>query len=189
MDRGAVTVETAMVVTLLFTLAVGVVETSVMVLDKLAVGNATREGARVGALAGSESNADSIIIGVVERALCSQDFGSATKVLVYRAEADGGVPGHNPVADPNYDFVTPGLVNTFEVNGSIACSGGGTAPNFIKTAGTWDPASRDDVFAGGLDELGVLILYTHDDFTGFMPFFGGSTNIEVTVMRLEPRLN
>ena len=43
--RGAAVVETALVITLLFSLVIGGTETAVLVLDQLAVGNATREGA------------------------------------------------------------------------------------------------------------------------------------------------
>ncbi|MBT8208620.1 MAG: pilus assembly protein, partial [Acidimicrobiia bacterium] len=95
-ERGAAVVETALVITLLFSLVIGATETAVLVLDKLAVGNATREGARVGALAGSDSSADTLIVGVVEQALCSQDFGTATKLVIFEAGADGSVPGHLP---------------------------------------------------------------------------------------------
>ena len=179
-------VETALVITLLFTLVMGATETAVLVLDKLAVGNATREGARVGSLAGSESTADTLIVGVVEQALCSQDFGNATKLVIYQAAADGSVPGHNPASDPEYDNLAIANTVTYKANGSFTCSNGNTAPNFVYDVGNWTPATRDDNLAGGLDDLGVLIVYSHDDITGFLPFFEGDAYTEQTVMRLEP---
>ena len=185
-ERGAAVVETALVITLLFTLVMGATETAVLVLDKLAVGNATREGARVGSLAGSESTADTMIVGVVEQALCSQDFGDATKLVIYQAQPDGSVPGHNPASDPEYDSLSVAKTVTYEANGTFTCSNGNTAPNFIYDVGNWTPALRDDDLVGGLDDLGVLIVYSHDDITGFLPFFEGDAYTEQTVMRLEP---
>jgi Flp pilus assembly protein TadG len=185
-ERGAAVVETALVITLLFSLVIGATETAVLVLDQLAVGNATREGARVGALAGSESTADTLIVGVVEQALCSQDFGTATKLVIYEAGADGSVPGHNPAADPEYDNLAIANTVTYEANGTIACANGNTAPNFTYDVGNWSPANRNDTIAAGLDDLGVLIVYSHDDLTGFLPIFSGTSYTQRTVMRLEP---
>ncbi len=185
-ERGAAVVETALVITLLFTLVIGATETAVLVLDQLAVGNATREGARVGALAGSESTADTLIVGVVEQALCSQDFGTASKLVVYQALADGSVPGHNPAADPTYDNLAIANTVTYVASGTIACANGNTAPNFVYSVGNWTPAIRKDTIAAGLDDLGVLIVYSHNDVTGFLPFFGGNDFTQRTVMRLEP---
>ena len=185
-ERGAAVVETALVITLLFTLVIGATETAVLVLDQLAVGNATREGARVGALAGSEPTADTLIVGVVEQALCSQDFGTASKLVVYQAGADGSVPGHNPASDPTYDNLAIANTVTYVANGTFICANGNTAPNFVYDVGNWAPAIRKDTIAAGLDDLGVLIVYSHDDLTGFLPFFGGSDFTQRTVMRLEP---
>lgn len=185
-ERGAAVVETALVITLLFTLVIGATETAVLVLDKLAVGNATREGARVGALAGSDPTTDTLIVGVVEQALCSQDFGGATKLVIYQALADGSVPGHNPVSDPQYDNLAVADTVTYVANGTFTCTNGNTAPNFVYDVGNWTPALRDDNLAGGLDDLGVLLVYSHDDITGFLPFFAGTELSERTVMRLEP---
>jgi hypothetical protein len=185
-ERGAAVVETALVITLLFSLSVGAVETAVLVLDQLAVGNATREGARVGALAGSEASADTLIVSVTEQALCSQEFGDATKLVIYEAGADGSVPGHNPATDPEYDNLAIANTVTYVASGTIACANGSTAPNFVYDVGNWTPAIRDDTVAGGLDDLGVLIVYSHDDITGFLPFFAGTAFTQRTVMRLEP---
>ncbi len=185
-ERGAAVVETALVITLLFTLVIGATETAVLVLDKLAVGNATREGARVGALAGSDSSADTLIVGVVEQALCSQDFGTATKLVVFQAGADGSVPGHNPASDPEYDNLAVANTVTYVANGATSCANGNSAPSFVYDVGNWTPAIRDDNLAGGLDDLGVLIVYSHDDVSGFLPFFAGTAYTEKTVMRLEP---
>ena len=185
-ERGAAVVETALVITLLFSLVIGGTETAVLVLDQLAVGNATREGARVGALAGSEPTADTLIVSVVEQALCSQDFGTASKMVIYQAGADGSVPGHNPATDPEYDNLAIADTVTYKANGTIACANGNTAPNFTYDVGNWTPAVRKDTIAAGLDDLGVLIVYTHDDLTGFLPFFSGTSYTQRTVMRLEP---
>ena len=170
----------------MFSLVIGATETAVLVLDQLAVGNATREGARVGALAGSEPTADTLIVSVVEQALCSQDFGTATKLVIYEAGADGSVPGHNPAADPEYDNLSIANTVTYTANGATACANGSTTPNFTYDVGNWTPSIRQDTIAAGLDDLGVLIVYTHDDVTGFLPFFGGNSYTQRTVMRLEP---
>ncbi len=169
---------------LVLSVAIGMVETALVVLDKLAVGNASREGARVGAIAADDPTADTLIVSVVEKALCSHDFGQATRILVYQSLPDGKVPGH--LGEAAYTTFNPGLVNVFTPNGgSNACSNGNTVPDFSKSAGTWDPAVRDNDLPGGLDELGVLIVFDHDDATGLYPIFE-QTYSEFSVMRLQP---
>lgn len=183
-EKGAAAVETALVLMLVIYLAMGMVETALVVLDKLAVGNASREGARVGAIAAVEPTADDLIIAVVEKALCSHDFGTANRILIYSALANGRVPGH--LGEKAYTTSNPSLVNTFTPNGGTnACANGNIVPDFSKLSGTWNPPGRDALIPGGLDELGVLIVYSHDDVTGLLPVFEG-TYSEFSVMRLQP---
>ena len=115
-----------------------------------------------------------------------QDFGTTSKMVIYQAEADGSVPGHNPATDPEYDNLAITDTVTYKANGTIACANGNTAPNFTYDVGNSYPAVRKDTIAAGLDDLGVLIVYTHDDLTGFLPFFSGTSYTQRTVMRLEP---
>lgn len=187
-EGGVAAVEASIVMSLLIVLSIGIVEGSFLILDQLAVGNATREGARVGAIAGTEPNADDLIIDVVEQALCSLVNGSADKVLIFEADASGSVPGHPSTGDPYYAVYDTGLVNEFTPSGSRTCANGRVVPDFAHVGGSWAPAGRDDQLPG-LDEVGVLVLFSHDDLTGLLPIFQGDTYTQTTVMRIEPEVN
>jgi Flp pilus assembly protein TadG len=177
-DRGATLLETAIVLPMLIMIAIGMAEVGFLVTDHMAVANAAREGARVGAAAGQYTSgsitADTLILRSVEQAVCQVENGEVTFVTIYKAGIDGAVPTN--VALRN--------VYRAPVSGILNCSATGTT-TFVCVSCPWTPASRDNLLPV-VDDVGVLVEFRHDPVVGFFPF---TTSINVSdraVMRIEP---
>lgn len=159
---------------MLILLAIGLAEVGFLVIDFVTVTNAARSGARTGATAAKNPDADTAILEVVEEDICNLQFSdfNTVSVTIYEPEADGSVP------DP------PGsTVNEYTNTGSLAC--GVAGHGFSCSNGCpWVSTGRDNILPT-LDEVGVRITYTHDSVTGFMPWLN-MTLVETAVMQLEP---
>ena len=88
-DRGASTLEAAIILPLLLILALGTAEFGFAFVDWLSVANATRTGARIGSAAGAASTADSVILGAGGQALSDMDSSTVDAVWIYDASASG----------------------------------------------------------------------------------------------------
>jgi hypothetical protein len=178
-ERGVTLLETAIVLPMLLMLAIGMAEVGFLVIDQMAVANAAREGARVGAAAGPYEDAtgtidaDDLILRSVEQALCHLENGRPERVLIYPADANGG-------------FANLGLINEYvlPVASSLNCTSAG-ATAFVCITCPWDPVTRDNT-PPDLDDLGVEIEYKHDPILGFFPFSGLLDLSDRAVMRIEP---
>jgi len=171
LERGAALVETALILPMLLVLSIGLAEIGFLVVDRLTAANAARQGARVGAAAGDDTDADTLILIQVERALCSLDYGDVTSVTLFKADADG-----NPIDPIN-------LANRYTPGVTIDCSGSSTS--FSCANGCPWPAASRNTQTTNLDRLGVRVEFTHEWITGFWPY-PNATLTEETVMRLEP---
>ena len=178
-QRGVTLLETAFIIPMLLMLAVGLAEVGFLIIDNMAVANAAREGARVGAAAGPYEdstgviNGDTLILRSVEQALCHIENGKATRVLIYLADSNGG-------------FADLGKVNTYDApsSGVLNCSSSGFTLFSCFTC-PWDPTTRDNV-PPNLDDLGVLVEFEHNPILGFFPFNGTLELSDRAVMRIEP---
>ena len=178
-ERGVTLLETAVVIPLLLMLAIGLAEVGFLVIDQMAVANAAREGARVGAAAARYDDgtidADDLILRSVEQALCHLENGRAERVLIYPANADGG-------------FANPAMVNEYVLPpaASLNCTSTGSSSFVCVTCpGPWAPATRDNV-PPDLADVGVEIEYKHSPILGFFPFNGIMDLSDRAVMRIEP---
>lgn len=179
-DQDGVTLlETAIVIPLLLMLAIGLAEIGFLVIDQMAVANAAREGARVGAAAGpydngSGSDADVLILRSVEQALCHMEGGRAERVLIYPANSQGGI-------------ANPGLVNEYvlPVATSLNCTTAGLTAFICVNGCPWIPKSRDNT-PPDLDDIGVEVEYKHDPILGIFPFTSLLDLSDRAVMRIEP---
>lgn len=173
-DGGATLVEVGIVLPMLILLAVGLAEVGFLVIDYVTVTNAARSGARTGATAAKDVDADTEILEVVEEDICNlqfSDFNTVT-VWIYLPDTYGEMP------DP------PGsLVNEYTNSGSLAC---GTAGHGFSCSNgcPWTSTGRDNILPT-LDEVGVRIEYTHSTITGLMPWLDLTLD-EIAVMQLEP---
>lgn len=178
-QRGVTLLETAIVLPMLLMLAIGLAEVGFLVIDQMAVANAAREGARVGAAAGPYEDstgtidADDLILRSVEQALCHLENGRAERVLIYPADADGG-------------FANLGLINEYVLPPAtpLNCTSTGTTA-FVCISCPWDPTTRDNT-PPVLDDIGVQVEYKHDPILGFFPFTSILDLSDRAVMRIEP---
>jgi Flp pilus assembly protein TadG len=166
-ERGATLVEATFLIPILLLLAIGLSEVGLTVIDWMAVSNASREGARVGAAAGSNATSDDLILQVVGQASCAIDNGELTSVRIYKSDLNG-------------DMVS-NAENVYTLN-SLNCAT--KTASWTTNTFSWPPASRNDKI-DNLDILAVEITFDHDSITGFLPLFDG-TWIDKATMRLEP---
>jgi len=175
-QRGATLLETAIVIPMLLMLAVGLAEVGFLVIDHMAVANAAREGARVGAAAGTYVNgpitADTLILRSVEQAVCDIENGRVLQVSIYAADDDGDF------LDARINVYVP------PVSGVLNCTSAGST-SFSCISCPWPPASRD-ISPPVLDDIGVLVTFEHTPIIGFFPFTGTFNVSDRAVMRLEP---
>lgn len=177
-ERGVALVETGIVLPLLLMLAIGLAEIGFLVIDQMAIANAAREGARVGAAAGKYTEgsitADTLILRSVEQAACNMEHGRLLSVTIYRADDDGELPSN------------PSLINVYTapVSGNLNCSAAGTTSLSCDNGCPWTPSSRRNV--DPFDDLGVLVEFEHHPVTGIFPFHSPFTLTDSAVMRIEP---
>lgn len=179
-DRGATLLETAIVLPMLIMLALGMAEIGFLVIDHMAISNAAREGARVGAAAGRYTDgadtADTLILRSVEQAICQLENGEVTRVTIFRANGiNGGVPGSAAFKNI-YAAPSDGILN---------CSPTGSTTFTCINSCAWTPALRDNTLPG-LDDIGVFVQFRHDPVAGLFPFTGPINVSDKAVMRIEP---
>lgn len=166
-ERGSSVIEMAFIAPLLIVLAIGAAELGFAFIDWFDVSAATREGARVGAAAGDDGAADTLILAVVNEALTDLRYGELTEVWIYDAAADGSV-----IDDIN-------LANKYQPDG-----GGGF--NCVNTC-PWTPSMRETNPNLDLTRLGVKVFFQHNWVTGFFLWSGSADFEDETIMRLEPQ--
>ena len=169
-ERGAAAVEAAFLVTLvLFPLVIGTIEFGYGFRDWLSVSSATREGARVGSAAGTDTNADCVILEATAGELTAVSDDQVEEVWIFKSDSAGtvgirqryrpAVPTDNPL--------------------SLVC--GTWFP--IETG--WSPAARDNVGAT-VDYLGVRVRFSHNWLTNAPGFSGSVTWQDDSIFRMEP---
>lgn len=176
-DNGATLVEVGLVLPLLILLAIGLSEIGFLVIDYITVSNAARSGARTGAAAADDPNADAFILDVVEEAVCNLRFSNIESVTIFKAPADGSVPTL-PSNDANV-WVNNGPLS------SLSCDIAGTHGFSMGTnCCNWPSTSRDRV-PPVFDTIGVQIEFSHSSVTGVFPL--PTVNwTEIAVMQIEP---
>jgi hypothetical protein len=171
-DRGVALVEAAVVLPVIIVIAIGLSEVGFAVIDWLAVSNASREGARVGAAAGDfddgSEDADDLIKSVVAQASCAIENGNLVSIRVFQSDIDGNQVGTNE--------------NIYTLDNVNYCSSGTAI--WTTTSLKWPACGRNDS-VGNLDILAVEVTFDHDSLTGFMPFFN-ATWTDTSIMRIEP---
>jgi len=177
-DDGAALLEVGLVLPILFLLAVGLAEIGFLVIDYITVSNAARSGARAGAAAADDPNADAYILNMVEEAACDLRFSNLETVTIYKAQPDGSIPSDNK------------LINKYRNNGladNLICGDAGAHALQADTpCCAWDPdGTPRDRKPPGLDSIGVLLEFSHTSVTGLFPF-PTITWTESAVMQIEP---
>jgi hypothetical protein len=159
--------------------AIGLAEVGFLVIDHMAVSNAAREGARVGAAAGPYDagaiDADTLVLRSVEQAVCHIEHGQVKKVTIYMADADGNLPTNTALLN---EYVPP-------ASGTLNCSAAGVTTLTCANGCPWTPPSRDNT-PPDLEDLGVMVEFEHQPVIGFFPFTGTMNLSDRAVMRIEP---
>jgi Flp pilus assembly protein TadG len=185
-QKGATLVEAALVFPILILIVIAILELGMLFRDYLTVSYLSREGARIGALAGDDSEADCAILMGIENLASSNILSRMSHpVHIFRANSDGtlaegpNVANRNPVlspqctvpADPDDSWT---LTTVWIPQG---CTNPITASCRQTSVGT---GVRPDI-------LGVRLRVTHNWITGFPPFRGSVQIDETTITRLEPK--
>jgi Flp pilus assembly protein TadG len=171
-QRGAVMTETAIIVAIvLVPLVFGLLEFGLLYKDVLTVENGTRAGARTGAAAANQANADRQIIDSVMNGMASLPAGAVKKVVVYASTAaNGTVP---EICKTQSDAAS----RCNHYSGAVLT--GGAADD-----SKWPASTRINQSQANVDYLGVWVQIEHAWVTGF---FGSSRTVsDHVVMRLEP---
>lgn len=178
-DSGATLVEASLAMPVLILILIGILELGLAFKDYLTVSYLSREGARIGALAGDDAVADCAIVTGLGELATAGDLDRIDEVHIFKADEGTGNQGLTNVA------------KRVDANDPTVC----TVPadpmldGWVFTSVEWDPTSRQAaVGTQPLDIIGVRIQLDREWVTGFPPFRGSLTVDEVTITRLEPKV-
>lgn len=164
-----------MVFPILILIVMGTLEIGLAFKDYLTVSYISREGTRLGGLAGNDPTADcSILIGIGTIAT-ERDLTRIDEVQIFKSSESG----------------VQGLTNTATYTGGdpLQCSVPSVpGDGWSITPVNWAPTSRQTtVGSQPLDIIGVRVILTREWATNFPPFRGTVVIDESTVTRLEPK--
>jgi hypothetical protein len=178
-ERGTAAVETALVLGLLLSLALGAFEWGMALRDWMTVTAGTREAARIAAAAGDETDADCLILEAAAGSLRNISDDQVIAIRIYKSDTSGTV-GVSQVYRPAVDTDAPG---------SLRCS------NWYSVSQGYPEPSRDNKGAVR-DWIGVEIEFDHDWLTNFLWWSGSVCDrgtapgrdcwTQHTIMRVEP---
>ena len=171
-EGGATLIEASLVMPIMLLIMIATLELGLAFKDFLTVSYATREGSRIGALAGNDLDADcDIVHGVLDIIGGASNMDKFQGLQIFAADPDTG----NRIL---------AKTNTWKYVGSDPYD----CENDWTITENWPAHTRNVVFgtSSELDIIGVRIAYTHDWITGFPPFRGTFTVDEQTITRMEP---
>jgi Flp pilus assembly protein TadG len=178
-QRGATLIEFSMIFPIMVLILISILELGMLFKNYLTVSALSREGARVGALAGRDIEADcAIAIGIGTLA----QPGILTRldtIEIYRANVNGTV-----IAGPN--------TAAFQGGDPARCTAANTGDidDWVVNSNPWPPGSRETHVGPNVkpDIIGIRVRMQHDWIIGFPPFSGPGVLIdERTITRLEPQ--
>jgi Flp pilus assembly protein TadG len=170
-------VEAAMVLPILILVIVAILELGLAFKDYLTVSYLSREGARIGALAGNDPEADCAILRGLGEIVTAGDLARINTVEIYKADNSTGAQGVTNTAtyqvgnDPTLCSVPSQPSDGWSVNSSA-----------------YPPLGRNVTVGttSQLDIIGVRIVLDRSWITNFPPFTGSFQVNETTITRLEP---
>lgn len=170
-ERGATLIEASLILPIMVLILIGTLEIGLAFKDYLTVSYATREGSRVGALAGNSTDADCAIVHSVIDVLGTGSLVNFQQIQIFKADPVSGA------ADVN-------KTNTWKLTGSdpYDCDNDWTVQEL------WPASDRNTAFGATseLDIIGVRVVTTHNWITGLPPFTGSFDVDEITITRMEP---
>ncbi len=166
LQRGQALVEFTILLTFVFLLLAGALDLGSLLDSQLAIVYATRQAARTGAEEDTNAGADCAVLGAIYAATQNLSLVTITRVVIYKADANG-----NPTADEQVYAGNPG------------CPSPPNTPESPNPA-TWDPSIRQDT-PPNEDSIGIEIDYTYNWQTAFIAV-GSFQGTDRTVMKLNP---
>jgi Flp pilus assembly protein TadG len=176
-ERGATLVEASLVFPILILIIMGTLEIGLAFKDYLTVSYLSREGARLGALAGDDLDADCTLLIGIGGIATESDLARIDEIQIFKADEGTGNQGLTNTATyiPGKDATVCNVPSTVDDGWDI---------NPIN----WSPSTRQTtVGTDPLDIIGVRVIMTRDWVTGFPPFRGSFQIDETTLTRLEPK--
>jgi hypothetical protein len=171
-ERGAVVVETALVMTMLLTILFGIVEVAMLIRDGLTISSAVRSGARMASSQPRQEAFKQTAADQVAAGLQDTNMSGFREFWIYRADTAG-----RPLSG-NFTSCTSGCVR-FRWDAA--------SRSFVKTFDSYS-ASSQNACAGDAnnDRIGVYLSLDHQSLSGLI--FDQRRLSEATVMRLEPKV-
>lgn len=176
-ERGATLVEASLVFPILILIVMGTLEVGLAFKDYLTVSYISREGARIGGLAGNDAEADCAILRGIGQLTTDNDLNRITQIQIFKADEGTGNQGltnvatYNPGKDPEVCNVPSTALDGWTINPV-----------------NWAPTSRQTIVGSlSLDIIGVRVIMTRDWVTNFPPFRGSFQIDESTLTRMEPK--
>jgi len=166
-DSGVTLVEGAIILPLLVLIILSIMELGLAFKDFLTTDFAAKEGARVGALAGNDPDADCAIVQSIIAGYTGTDIANLDSIRISEVDSNGNLGSTN-----TWTFVGPDPTDCDDWT----------------VVGSWLSENRDVALGedAEVDIIGVTIDTRHDWVTGFPPW-RGQINIERTaIQRLEP---
>jgi len=172
-EKGTTLVEFSFIFMMMMVLAIGSFEWGMGFRDRLAVSQAVREGARVGAAIGDDSQADCLILEASAGALSSIGGKEVKEVWIYKSSKTGVVSIERQRYRPKVGGDNPAL---------LACGAG-----WYKIQQDWVPENRD-VKGENRDWIGVRVVLDHQWKTNFLWWNGTVEWQESVVFHFEPQV-
>lgn len=165
---------------LLLLVVISIMEYGLAFKDYLTVSYLSREGARIGALAGDDSTADCAILTGLGELMTPGDLARIDYIEIYEADQSTGAQG----ATNRALYIDPNDPTQCTVPAAV-----GDGWTVTPIGAGWPPSARNtSVGTAPLDIVGVRVVLTRSWITGFGPFNGTATVDESTITRLEPEV-
>jgi Flp pilus assembly protein TadG len=184
-QRGAVIVEAALVLPVILSLILGVMEFGFIWKDDLALANATRSAARVGAAAGKDQYADYNILQQIKSGTSALPANVIQRVIVWEANTTTTPPTQCKTAVGGYAQLSPPVYcNVYTGTEVASLTQASFASTCTGTGSYWCWSTRLNTQAGPPDYVGVYIQIDHKYITKIL----GTTRTlsDASIMRIEP---
>jgi Flp pilus assembly protein TadG len=193
-DRGLAVVEAAVIAPVLLTVLLLIFEYGLYFRDSLTTSDAVEDGARVGAIIGSDSdatvvNADYQILRTLRDATSGLDPNKIQRIVIFEATGSSADSPLDQIPTSCRNGTPSTRCTVYQDPGAaFAAVQSGDTVYFAScpppTGACWDPSTRDEgPDPRDIDYLGVYIRYSHPALTGM---FGSRTIEDAAVVRLEP---
>ena len=194
-DGGAVIVEAALIMPLLLLFVAGIIDFGIGLRSQTTLQTATRNAARAGAAAVSNTTADQLVLSTLQAGIQSSDQLRIVNVLVYEANAADGLPTANCLGLNPSGLTASGIANICNAYSAqqlaVAANNPGSFVYANATCTTgwdryWCPRLyRTANLTGTVDALGVYVRATYTPYTDVFGT-GDFAMTDHVVMKLEP---